>query len=86
MKKEGTVSCEEWTFMDFVRCAEGKLREQIKKEGFKCHTIWWKKYFPDGVRACIDEDIKEITRFRLGLGAQRLLSNSQCLLFLQLLA
>ena len=64
VKKEGTVSCQLWDFPDFASCAESRLRREILAEGFRCHTLWWKKYFPGDVPACGDTDVNEIVRFR----------------------
>jgi len=43
----------------------GRLREAIKREGFRCYTYWWREYFNSSVDECSLEngDLEEIERF-----------------------
>ena len=63
MYKEGAVSCGEWTYLEFIQCIDAKMREEVTKAGFRCHTIWWKKYFEASSPPCANGDEAEIVRF-----------------------
>ena len=66
MDKEASdeVSCEYWSNPKFFECAKDVLKIEILKMGFKCHTVWWKEYFPPDSKECTEDELTEVIRFR----------------------
>lgn len=44
--------CRDWSRPDFFSCAEERLREEIVKQNFSCSLVWWRRFFPPGVKEC----------------------------------